>query len=338
MNLGKNVQYYRMRKGVSRRDLADTIGATEDYVARLEKSKTISDISVIKKVCFALKVPFKEFMSLDSSVDIVSASFQSSFRLSFLQQQSVLAQMRRTAQRLYDVCQLLGISCGGCSVFDNRIRVYEDVAYASAYLREVLGIGSSGPVGNLIHLLESKGVCVVLIATNLPDKVPESFVICHAMTDKDFPIIALNAGFSLCEQRFAIAEELARMMFEDATEEQVEDIAGRFLLPAEDLIRELGGKRTKLSSIELSFIQKEYGIQAHRIVFRATEERILPKNRYCFFLESHRQLPDSASEKPARLEQLLRRAYVEGIIDISGAAELLDCNTDKAVAVCRDEE
>ena len=54
MNLGKNVQYYRMRKGVSRRDLADTIGATEDYVARLEKSKTISDISVIKKVCFAL--------------------------------------------------------------------------------------------------------------------------------------------------------------------------------------------------------------------------------------------------------------------------------------------
>ncbi len=338
MNLGKNVQYYRMRKGVSRRDLADAIGATEDYVARLEKSKTISDVSVIKKVCFALKVPFREFMSLDSSVDIVSASFQSSFRLSFLQQQSVLAQMRCAAQHLYDTCQLLGISCGGCSVFDNRIRVYEDVAYAAAYLREVLGIGSSGPVGNLIHLLESKGICVVLIATNLPDRVPESFVVCNAMTDKDFPIIALNADFSLCEQRFAIAEELARMMFEDATEEQVEDIAGRFLLPTDDLKWELGTKRAQVNLKEVSYMQKEYGVQAHRVVLRATEEYILPKNRYRFFLESHEQLPDVVSEKPARLEQLVRRAYVECVIDISGAAELLDCDTGEAVAVCRDEE
>ena len=128
------------------------------------------------------------------------------------------------------------------------------------------------------------------------------------------------------------------MMFEDATEEQVEDIAGRFLLSADDLKRELGTKRAQVNLKEVSYMQKEYGIPAHRVVLRATEECILPKNRYRFFLESHRQLPDSASEKPARLEQLLRRAYVEGIIDISGAAELLDCNTDKAVAVCRDEE
>ena len=128
------------------------------------------------------------------------------------------------------------------------------------------------------------------------------------------------------------------MIFEDLTEEQVEDIAGRFLLPTDDLKRELGTKRTQVNLREVSYMQKEYGVQAHRVVLRATEEYILPKNRYRFFLESHEQLPDVVSEKPARLEQLVRRAYVEGIIDISGAAELLDCNTDKAVAVCRDEE
>ncbi len=85
-------------------------------------------------------------------------------------------------------------------------------------------------------------------------------------------------------------------------------------------------------------MQKEYGIQAHRVVLRTTEECILPKNRYRFFLESHEQLPDVVSEKPARLEQLVRRAYVDGVIDISGAAELLDCDTGKATAICRDEE
>lgn len=128
------------------------------------------------------------------------------------------------------------------------------------------------------------------------------------------------------------------MIFEDLTEEQVEDIAGRFLLPTDDLKRELGTKRTQVNLREVSYMQKEYGVQAHRVVLRATEEYILPKNRYRFFLESHEQLPDVVSEKPARLEQLVRRAYVEGVIDISGAAELLDCDTGEAVAVCRDEE
>ena len=339
MNLGKNIQYFRMRRGVSQQWLADAIGASKSYITRLEKAKRISDVGIIKKICAALEVPLGQFMATSGSVSIASASFRSHEKLSPVQQQSILAQILYAAQRHYDACQCLDIPCDGCDILDNKTRMYEDVQQASVYLREMLGIGPTGPVGNLIYLLESKDICVALIEPNRLDETAERFTSCHAMTDKGFPVIALNSGLSLCEQRFSIAEELARMIFEGATKKQVKDIAGRFLMPTEDLKRELGAKRASISLKEIAYIQKEYGIQAHHVVLRAAEERILPKSQYYAFLETHGRLPDTTpAEKPARLEQLVCRAYTESMISLSKAAELLGCDVSKAADICGDDE
>lgn len=339
MNIGKNIQYYRMRKGVSQQWLADAIGASKSYITRLEKAKVISDVNLVKKICAALDVSLGQFMTTNCSVSITSASFRSPERLSPAQQQPILVQLEYAAQRHYDSCQCLDIACGGCDILDNRTRMYEDFQQAAVYLREVLGIGPTGPVGSLIHLLESKDICVALIEPNRLDEAAEQVTCCHAMTDKGFPVLALNSGLSLCEQRFAIAKELARIIFEGATKKQVKDIAGRFLLPTEDLKRELGAKCTRISLKEIAYVQKQYGIQAHLIVLRAAEERILPQNQYYAFLEAHGGLPDNTpAEKPARLEQLVCRAYAENMISLSKAAELLSCDVNKAAGVCGDEE
>lgn len=158
----------------------------------------------------------------------------------------------------------------------------------------------------------------------------------NGLSNKGFPIIAVNESMVYGRQRFTLAHEFAHLLFTNATERQIDDIAGRFLLPSEDLKREVGSKRPFISFKEIVYVQNEYGVSEQCIVFRARQEEIISQRTYDIILNAKEYPQDTTDirEHPIRLEQIVCRAYTDNEISVSKAAELLNVDTVKAAAIC----
>ena len=141
----------------------------------------------------------------------------------------------------------------------------------------ILGLSSNGPVGNITDILEN---C--------------RFIICPMDYDeRDFsgisgmvngrPFIAVNTSMPAERQRFTLIHELAHLVFsfreEQNEERMVDGIAGAFLLPSEDILRELGPKRSDIRG-DLRYIQREYGISMAATLMRARQVNIITKAVY----------------------------------------------------------
>lgn len=103
-------------------------------------------------------------------------------------------------------------------------------------MRSTIGLPKSGPIGNLTHILENNGIIVVLLS---PPK-REKFSGYSAISNKGFAIIAINSNYDGVQQRYALACELAALLFHDTDNADLDDIVNHFLLPTTDLRREIG--------------------------------------------------------------------------------------------------
>ena len=128
--------------------------------------------------------------------------------------------------------------------------------------------------------------------------------------------------------------ELAHLVFifrdEQDEERMVDRIAGAFLLPQSDIVRELGPKRSDIRG-DLRNIQREYGISMAAIMKRAQQTGIITKAVYettMKWMSANGLRSDEKSglvpEKSHLLEQLTSRAVSEDEIGISKAAEILE--------------
>ena len=110
----------------------------------------------------------------------------------------------------------------------------------------------------------------------------------------------------------------------------IDSIAGAFLLPKIDAVRELGAKRTDIRC-DLRNIQREYGISIAAIVMRAYQTGIITKKVYEITMKwmsaNGLRSNDNSGVTPEKShlsEQLVSHAAAEDEITISKAAELLE--------------
>lgn len=190
------------------------------------------------------------------------------------------------------------------------------------HMRSAIGLPKSGPVGNLTHILENNGIMVVLVS---PPK-REKFRGYSAISNKGFAIIAINSSYDGAQQRYALACELAAMLFHDVGNADLEDIVSHFLLPAADLCRELGEKRKHLSFAEIRYVCDEYSISPQMVAKRAEQKHIISHSAHQQLLRQIREMQHFVlpQEKPTRLEQMVQRALADGEINEARAAELLN--------------
>ena len=98
------------------------------------------------------------------------------------------------------------------------------------------------------------------------------------------PYIVINKNMTDQRKRTTIIHELAHLMFvwdKDADEKAVEKvatkIAGAFLIPQEDVIRELGPHR-KSVSFDMVATCNEYGISMQQLVQRAVQCKVISES------------------------------------------------------------
>lgn len=147
------------------------------------------------------------------------------------------------------------------------------------------------------------------------------------------PIVAVSSALDRYGQREELTHVLMYLLFSDTNERILNNAVEYFLLPSEDIIRELGQKRKNLCAKEIRIIAEKYGVSEQCVVCRVKEEGIISRK-----WQSNIQniiVDERKEELPTRLLQMMLRAYTEGEISISRAAELLQTDSGTTVTILK---
>ncbi len=336
--VGRNIRYYRQMKGMTQSALAQSVGIGKMAISNYEAGKRVPDYETSRQMASALGVSLSMLLAPGyDELAIVHGAFRKQSALTKGQQEFILGQTDRYLERLYEVVGVIGEAALPAAPVLHPLPA-DDLEAAGQKLRQILGLSAGGPVGNITDILENKGFIVCPISFSGRGFSGNSGTVCGR------PYIAINTQMPAERQRFTLIHELAHLAFafeENQNDERMVDgIAGAFLLPRADALRELGPKRNNIRN-DLSRVQKEYGISMAAVVMRALQIGIISKGvfeatmKWMSALGIRTNEPSAcASESSHLLEQLTSRAVAEEEIGISKAAELLEMPLSDVRRLC----
>ena len=197
-------------------------------------------------------------------------------------------------------------------------------------LRRKWGLGL-GSLSNVVEILESKGVKVLLLDVEL------EFNGLSTWANKLTPVIVINTAHKHLDRlRFTALHELGHLVLdirnysEKDQEHYCNYFASSMLIPDKTLRDELGEKRREIEFLELGLVKIQYGISVQALLYRAKDLGIISKP---YFQQLYSQIRNFGwrknepfeyvgLEKSFKFDQLLLRAYAEGVISMSKAASL----------------
>ena len=331
----KNLTYYRLKKGLNKKELAKQAGVTPASITHYEKGERVPEsMDVIKKLALALEVKVTDFMVFHTGDLVFSfGDFRKNQSLSKSDQELVRAQTERYFTRFFNVIEVLGESCLPSSPELSVLPLSENVEENAEAMRRYLGLSLTGPVGNLTCCLENRGFLVFAYDPELCDFFGMNGTV------NGRPFIVCNGAHAPERTRLTIARELARILFfwpegmeDKEAEKLVTATGGAFLFPKTDVIRELGPRRASLTMKELNIVGEEYGISPSLIVKRAEICHVLSKERAKRIYQVLAQKGWFSGKQPERInrekselfEQLVFRAVSDDEISIQKGGELLN--------------
>lgn len=338
----KNLRYYRLLNGLTKRELADRVGLTSMAISNYEKGIRNPERETLGKLADVLGTRTIDLLSpRNDKLDFVHGEFRRNTKLGKAKQELIHESIEEYFNRFYNIIEILGESNLPPAPVCNSGRLSEDTEVNAREIRSWLNLGLEGPVPNLVDIVENNGI----------------LVFSKEFDNRDFsgingfvngrPYIAVNRKMNPERQRFTIAHELAHMYFSwpEGTEcEKISNaVAGAFLFPRNDAIRELGIKRTGIYK-DMELTAKEYGISMLCLAYRARELKIVREEAYRHFMKRASQMGWQAKE-PSRIgmeestlfRQLVFRAVSEGEISVQKGAELLQIPYQEVKEACLGE-
>lgn len=327
----KNLKYYRLKKSMSKKELSLRIGVTPMAVTYYESGERKPDMKTIKAIAKALDVRIADFLSnRNEKLVFVHGEFRKGSKLTANQQEYIREDVEEYMERFYSVVDILGGEVLPEAPMVYKIMLAGNPEEDAKKMRDYLDISSSGPVGNLIQLLENRGILVYAC-----DIENDAFSGMNGLVNER-PYIIFNKNMSPERIRSTIAHEMAHFIFiwpEDMEEKEIERtataISGAFLFPEADVKRELGLRRTKISK-DMTWICREYGISMYLLVKRAALGGVITGSvEKEFYIKAGKagwkknEPVWSEAEVPFLFELLVFRAVSENEITVQKGAELL---------------
>ena len=343
----KNLHYYRLRKGVSKKQLADACGVSSASITYYEQGKRYpEDMATFEKLANALDINISDFLrSWNDELKFTHLEFRKSDGLSKKDQDLIKISIEEYFGRFFQVMDFLGGEILPESPELHNIPFSYDIEDTALKLREHLDIAKTGNVGNLVDTLENSGILIYMINLKIPD-----FAGINGMVN-NYPYIVVNQNLRPEKIRSTLAHELCHIFInwpEELDLGDIKDLCNRigaaFLISKKDAIRELGIKRTKITS-DMEIICREYGISMYTLVKRAFSSGIISKsleNSFYSFANKQKWSVNEPSrispEKTQLFEQLVYRAINEDEISIAKGAELLQTSYDNVLSYCQNLE
>ena len=246
------------------------------------------------------------------------------------QQEYIRESVEEYMSRFYTIADILGGEVLPDAPACHSVTLTGHAETDAKALRKHLRFADAGPIGNLIELLENKGILVCCL-----DIHSDAFSGMNGLVDGR-PYIVVNKNMSPERIRSTIVHEMVHFIFiwpETMEDKEIEDyataVSGAFLLSEEDARREMGLRRSTITR-DMTLICKEYGISMYLLVKRANLCGIITDSTAKDFYLKASQLgwrkkePIRISrEEPMLFSQLVFRAVSEKEISVQKGAELL---------------
>lgn len=324
----------RLMKGFSLQDLADALEnqLSRQALHRYEKGEVLPDSEKIMQLSKALGVT-PDYFFRSTQVELGEIEYRKLAKMPQKEAAVIKEKTKEYLSRYLELEDILGLP----HAFENPLQdfeavtTYEQVNRAAELLRAEWELGK-GAIFNVVELLEDKHIKVVKL------DVADDFDGLQTYVNGHIPVLAynLNKANKTDRIRFTLLHELGHLLlnFSEITERQKESLchqfAGAMLLPEATLKNELGEHRSKISSLELANIKKQYGISMQAIIMRAKDCGIInehyTKQLFFLFKQMNWKVDEpfeyEGVEQSNRFEQLLFRALIEDQISMSKAAAL----------------
>lgn len=267
---------------LKKKDLAERVGVSAAAVSQYEKGQTRPSPKVVAALALALGVPVGFFVGDRDlgEAPATTAHFRSlrsttqqerdrAFAHALLTWELTRALERRVRLPDVDLSDHLSVR------IDDPIQAVEDAAREA---RRFFQLGT-GPIPNVIRLLESKG----LVCTRLPARTRRVFAFSCAFPGR--PVVVLSSERThRAAGRFDAAHELGHLLMHHdeepgshAVERQAHAFASEFLAPASEVKDLLPRTANWQRLLELKQV---WGVSIQALLFRAKGLGIMPEHTY----------------------------------------------------------
>jgi Zn-dependent peptidase ImmA (M78 family)/transcriptional regulator with XRE-family HTH domain len=262
-----------------------------------------------------------------SDAAINQIRFREGERLPAKTKSALAYQVADYLQKYLELESILGLA----AAFENPVanlpvRTGGEVETAASEVRRRWELGS-GPVVNLLGLLEDKGVAVYETrGIDGFDGLSGRFGMA--------PFVAVSRDFPADRVRFTAAHELAHLLCEFSGKESPEGMchgfAAAFLLPKAALEKAFAPSRRKIGLGELGEVKEAFGISLQAIMYRAHALGFVSDRQLRSFRETVKAkgwsttepVEYAGKERAARFRRLLHYAVAADILDAERAAEM----------------
>jgi Zn-dependent peptidase ImmA (M78 family)/transcriptional regulator with XRE-family HTH domain len=304
----KRFAFARRRRGMTKRALADKTGASTRAITAYEAGERTPLPEILAQLAKLLEFPLEFFYGddLDEFTED-SASFRSLSQMTAGQRDSALAagtlavRLGRWIEERFQLpeCTVPDFHEGG------------EPEGTAAGLRAAWGLGER-PIGNMIHLLEVRGIRVFSLAEDCHE------VDAFSLWDGKTPYILLNTKKTPERSRFDAAHELGHLtlhrhgsMTGRKAEEQANAFASAFLMP-ETAVKARTPRSPSLRSI--MECKETWGVSAVAFCFRLHKLGMLTDWYYQQLMRKLSALGYRTTEKHSRTRetsQVLRKVFDE---------------------------
>lgn len=259
----------RKRRRWTARILSEKSGVSPVTLSRIVNRKQIPDTETVDRLISALGFPL-EFFEKDSpdSIDVSAASFRSLAAMTARERDAALA----AGMLAYEVADWLSTHYELPKADLIDLSFERDSSIAAGLLRQYWGIGER-PIGNIIKLLESKGVRVFSLSEQT--KNVDAFSVWR---DHE-PYVFLNTMKSTERSRFDAAHELGHLVLhrhggphQRSAEIEANDFAAAFLMPSADVLSNAPRVRVLEQIIE---IKSRWGVSAAALCYRLNKMNVI---------------------------------------------------------------
>jgi Zn-dependent peptidase ImmA (M78 family)/transcriptional regulator with XRE-family HTH domain len=338
----KNLKYYRLKKSLSKKELAERVNVSSMAITNYESGTRKPHMEIMKLLAKELGVKVSDFLAVrNENLVFCHGEFRKNTTLNTAKQEYVREEVEEYLSRFMTVVEILGGDVLPEAPPIHVVELSDDEEKNAAALRAHLSLASDGPIDNLIGTLENKGILVMSI-----DIGNSKFSGMNGLVNGR-PYIVINPAMTTERNRSTLIHELAHLMFlwpKDMKDKDVEKaataIAGAFLFPKNDVIRELGLRRNSIAN-DMILTAVEYGISMMLLVTRAKLcNVVLERVANDFYIQASKH--GWRTSEPSRIEpetpslfrQLVYRAVSENDVSIQRGAELLRIPYDEVASHC----